>query len=676
MRQGFLTRVRAALEDADLKHALDHNAEFRQRARRAALAGLHDADDLRQQARAIRQLTLDRLDAHLGTFTQRLRERGVQVHRAATAEEACQIVVDLARRRGAAQVAKSKSMLSEEIGLNAALERAGIQPVETDLGEYIVQLRKERPSHILTPALHLSRQAVAETFRSQLGLEVGPEVEELTRAARRSLRRVFLSAPIGVSGVNFGVAETGTLCLVTNEGNGRMVTALPPVHVALMGIERLVPTLSDLRVMLQLLPASATGQKLSSYVTLLNGVRREGDPEGPEERHVVLVDAGRSAMQRGPLAESLLCIRCGACLNACPVFREVGGHAYGSVYPGPIGSVISPGLWGSARYGHLAKASTLCGACVEACPVGIDLPKLLLRVRASHNRVDPQPRWVRRSVRLFTWLAKSETRFGLAQRFAALVSRVLPQSRGWLTALPGPLGAWSGARHFPRFASRPFHRRLGDLRMEGTDWSPEFGPRVETAPFPEAAPTSHKLERFGAELQAVGGEFIRCPEAEAADRVVGQLHVLGATRVLAWGQVEPVLFTVLQRLEQDGFEVIQPHLPTQPFARPQALEEYDRAQAGVTGAQAGFADTGTIALSAGRRRSSLPSLLPGVHLAVLRASDIYESMQAWLDDVGSALTTSTQCMTLITGPSRTADIEMTLTVGVHGPAQLIVICLE
>jgi len=676
MRQAFFNNARRAMADPSLRRALDRNSEERQRARREAWAGLHDAEDLRQDARAIRQVTLDRLDSYLGLFAQRLRERGVQVHQAATAEEACQIVVDIAQRRGAAQVAKSKSMLTEEIGLNAALEKAGIQAVETDLGEYIVQLRREPPSHILTPALHLSRQAVAETFRSELGLQVTSEVSDLTRAARKSLREVFLSAPIGVTGVNFGVAETGTLCLVTNEGNGRMVTALPPVHIALMGIERLVPTLSDLRVMLQMLPRSGTGQKLSSYVSLLNGARREGDPEGPEERHLVLVDAGRTAVRHSSLAESLLCIRCGACLNACPVFREIGGHAYGSVYPGPIGSVISPGLWGGEKYGHLAKASTLCGACVEACPVGIDLPTLLLRVRHRQTRIDPQPRWLGRSIRLFSWLATSEVRFGLAQRLGALLSRLLPQSRGWLTTLPGPLAAWSAARHFPPFAARPFRQRIRHLRLQGSGWSPEFDPRVETFPLPEAAPTSDKLERFAAELEAVGGEFIRCPEAEAADRVVGQLHLQGASRVLAWGQVEPILFTVLQRLEQDGFQVTQPHLPSRPFARPAALEELDLAQAGVTGAQAGFADTGTIALSMGRRRSLLPSLLPGVHLAILRSSDIYESMQDWLDKVGAPLAASTQCMTFITGPSRTADIEMTLTVGVHGPAQLVVICLE
>lgn len=676
MSDTFRSQVRRSLADPALQSALDRNAQSRQSAHRQAWAGLHDAEDLRQQARAIRQVTLDRLDSYLGIFTQRLRERGALVHHAETAEQACQIVVDIARRHGAAQVAKSKSMLTEEIGLNTALEQAGIQAVETDLGEYIVQLRGEPPSHIITPALHLSRQAVSETFHRALGSEVGAQVEELTRTARRSLREVFKRSVVGVSGVNFGVAETGTLCLVTNEGNGRMVTTLPPIHIALMGIERLVPSLDDLRVMLQLLPRSATGQKLSSYVSLLTGGRRQSDPEGPQERHVVLVDAGRTQLSRTDLDEALLCIRCGACLNACPVFREIGGHAYGSIYPGPIGSVISPGLWGVSSYGHLARASTLCGACTDACPVAIDLPGLLLRVRRLQTEALPDPRWLGFAVRLYTWLARSEPRFAMAQRLGGLLTRLSPRTRGWIHALPGPLAGWSAARHFPPFASRPFRRRARTLRLKGRSRSPEFEPRVETSPLPEPAPSPDRIARFGAELEAIGGEFVRCPESEAADRIVGQLHLLGARQLLAWGQVEPILFTALQRLEQDGFEVIHPHLPERPDKRREALASYDQAQAGLTGAQAGFADTGTLALSLGRRRSLLPSLLPEVHLALLRAGDIYESMQDWLSRGGAQLIASTQCMTLITGPSRTADIEMTLTIGVHGPAQLIVFCLE
>src|SRR5512134_3848818 len=277
-------------------------------------------------------------------------------------------------------IAKAKSMISEEIDLNPALEAEGIRVVETDLGEYIVQLRHERPGHILTPAVHLRRDDVGKLFHEKLGIPYTEDIPTLTNTARKVLRDVFLTADVGISGVNFGIAETGGICLVTNEGNGRMVTTMPRTHIALMGMERLVPTLDDLALMLSLLPRSATGQKLSVYTQLLHS------PLAGQERHIIILDNGRTRLRNSPLAESLYCIRCGACLNACPVFRELRGHAYGSVYPGPIGSVISAGFFGS-DFVPLPQASSLCGACKEPCPVDIDLPKLLTRVRAGQTPV-------------------------------------------------------------------------------------------------------------------------------------------------------------------------------------------------------------------------------------------------------------------------------------------------
>ena len=383
MTSPLLIEARKAIDNPQLQDLLDRNADTRRQLRESAFHQLPNAADLRDRAKAIRRQTVSNLAAHLETFAARLIENGIHVHRAADGEEAGRIVVDIARQHGAELVAKSKSMVTEEIDLNESLASAGIRAVETDLGEYIVQLRGEPPAHILTPALHLTKEQIAETFTEELGEPVLPDVNEINRIARSSLRAVFFTAPIGLTGVNFGVAESGTLCIVTNEGNGRMVTSLPPVHIAVMGIERLVPTMDDLAVMLRLLPRSATGQKLTNYVSLITAPRRKTDPEGAEERHVILVDNGRGALLGTPLAESLDCIRCGACLNACPVFREAGGHSYGSVYSGPIGSVVSPALFGMSEFGHLAKASSLCGACVDACPVGIDIPGLLLRVRSQ-----------------------------------------------------------------------------------------------------------------------------------------------------------------------------------------------------------------------------------------------------------------------------------------------------
>ncbi len=346
--------------------------------------------------------------------------------------------------------------------------------VETDLGEYIVQLRGEPPAHIITPAVHLTRSQVGRTFEEKLGLPYTTDIPTLTAAARRVLRQTFLDADIGVSGVNAGVAESGTLCLVTNEGNGRMCTTLPGIHIALMGMERLVPTFEDLALLLSLLPRSATGQKLSVYTSLIHGPRRAGESDGPSQRHLVLIDNGRMDLRQSALAEALYCIRCGACLNVCPVFREIGGHAYLSAdgvhtpYPGPIGSVISPGLFGVAGYGNLARASSLCGACKEACPVDIDLPKLLLRIRAADadpaalglpatgesTRRSHVPAGLRLGLQLFSLAAAHPGLFDLSQWLAGIFSQLAPASAGWMR-LPAFTG-WGLSRDFPRPARKPF----------------------------------------------------------------------------------------------------------------------------------------------------------------------------------------------------------------------------
>lgn len=672
MSSPFLPRAQAAISDPELQRLLDRNAEVRQAARRAAWSELEDIEALRGRAADVRRRVVADLERYLSRFTERLGENGIQVHRAVDAEQARQIVVEIAQRHQARIVAKSKSMVTEEIGLNAALEAAGIHPVETDLGEFIVQLRADQPSHILAPALHLSKEQVAETFRKRLQAETSEDVQQLNQVARGALRQVFFSATIGLSGVNFGVAETGTLCLVTNEGNGRMVTTLPPVHVAVMGIERLVPDLSDLALMLRLLARSATGQKMTSYVSLIHAPRQAAEPDGAAERHLVLVDNGRSAMAGGPLAESLHCIRCGACLNACPVYREAGGHAYGSVYPGPIGSIVSPGLFGAAPFGHLAHASTLCGACVEACPVLIDIPSMLLKVRQRSSQ--PQAR-IRTGLRWYSWLARSPRRFRWAQRLASLAGRLLPRRKGWIARLPQPLDGWTKHRDFPPFAARPLRARLRSITRPGAPREPEIEPlESETIPPPEPA-EQDKAARFEAELTAIGGELIRCSEAELPDRLVGQLYILGASRVLTWGPVEPVLYMVNQRLEEDGFNPEIAELPPD-GNRSEILHKLDGAQVGITGAVAAFADTGTLVLSSSSRRSLIPSLLPEAHFAILRRRDLYDSFEDWLAAGGGGYLSNSSNLALISGPSRTADIEMTLTVGVHGPKQLTVFLVE
>jgi L-lactate dehydrogenase complex protein LldF len=333
----FRARIRAAIADEQLQSALDANAQRRMGGRAAAFASLPDLQDRRKRAHAVRAEVMERLPEMLADFTEQASKNGMQVHRASDAAHALRLVLDIAETSEAANgeigagkpllFAKSKSMVSEEIELNRVLEGRGHRVVETDLGEYIVQLRGEKPAHIITPAVHLHREQVGELFTEKLGLPYTDDIPTLTAEARRVLREVFLTADIGISGVNFGVAETGGICIVTNEGNGRMVTTVPRVHIALMGMERLVPTLDDLALMLSLLPRSATGQQLSVYTQLIHSPRREGEVDGALERHIIILDNGRSRLWDSEAREALYCIRCGACLNACPVFREVGGHA-------------------------------------------------------------------------------------------------------------------------------------------------------------------------------------------------------------------------------------------------------------------------------------------------------------------------------------------------------------
>ena len=380
----FERDARTALADGQLRGALRQATTLFGERRRAALSTVPDWEGARDRARAIKDETLEHLDRYLEQFAANAERAGARVHWARDAAEACDLIGAIAERRGARTVVKSKSMATEEIHLNAALARRHIEPVETDLGEYIVQLAGETPSHIVVPAIHKTKAQIAALFADKLGIAPSDDVATLTAAARAALRGRFAEADLGISGVNFAVAETGTILILENEGNARLTTSLPRTHVALMGIEKVIPRFADLDVFLQLLPRSGTGQVLTAYQSLLTGTKRRPQDEGPEELHIVVLDNGRSRMLAAAVTrQSLACIRCGACLNACPVYRQIGGHAYGSVYPGPIGAVLSPQLFGLARSAALPYASSLCGACRDVCPVKIDIPALLLHLRAE-----------------------------------------------------------------------------------------------------------------------------------------------------------------------------------------------------------------------------------------------------------------------------------------------------
>ena len=374
-------RTAAAVDDVRLHRSLAHATDTLAARSALAHAALADHPGLRDTARALKGRILDHLPEILEQLADNVLARGGHVCWAATAQEADDYIAGVARRRGATRIVKSKSMASEEIGLNQALEAAGCQVTETDLGEWIVQLARETPSHIIVPAIHRDRRQIADVLEQVAGGHLSDVPEELAAFARAKLRERFLQADIGISGVNFGVAETGSLVLVTNEGNGRLCTSVPPVHVAVMGMERVVQTWAELDVLLALLPRAATGQAITTYVSAITGPRRAGEVDGPEELHLVILDNGRSELLGTDFGEMLACIRCGACLNACPVYRQVGGHAYGWVYSGPMGAVLTPLLLRAGEAGELANASSLCGACWDACPVGIPLQDLLLALR-------------------------------------------------------------------------------------------------------------------------------------------------------------------------------------------------------------------------------------------------------------------------------------------------------
>ncbi len=380
----FAANARAALGDVQLRGALQNATRLFSRRRLEAARSLGNWEDLRSQARAIKDETLLHLDQYLEDFAANAQRAGAQIHWARDATEANGIVCKLARERNARLVVKAKSMTTEEVHLNAALTAEGIEAVETDLGEYIIQLAGETPSHIIAPAIHKTKGQIAELFATKLGVERTNDIAKLTSAARQVLRDKFAGADLGISGVNFGVAETGTILILENEGNIRLTTSLPRTHIALMGIEKVIPRFADLEVFLKLLPRSGTGQQLTTYQSLITGTKRQLNDEGPDELHIILLDNGRSRMLGHPVTrQSLACIRCGACLNACPVYQQIGGHAYGSVYAGPIGAVITPQLFGLAKSAQLPYASSLCGACRDVCPVKINIPEVLLHLRAE-----------------------------------------------------------------------------------------------------------------------------------------------------------------------------------------------------------------------------------------------------------------------------------------------------
>lgn len=452
----FEDRAGVQLRKKHLPLIIGRATDTREARRRDIFADL-DLPGLRDAAETVRAHTVANLHAYLERFAERAEARGTNVFFAATAEEAVTYVRSLAANRGARLVAKAKSMASEEIELSPALEADGIHVVETDLGEYIVQLAKEPPSHIIAPAVHKSRTEIAQLLSAHSGRPLPDDPQVLTAYAREVLRQTFLDADIGISGVNFGVAETGSLALVTNEGNGRMVTSLPPVHVAIMGMERIVPSFEELSLLLPMLVASATGRPVSTYLSFINGPRLPDEVDGPEEVHVVVLDNGRSKILGTEYQSILHCIRCGACQNVCPVYRQVSGHGYGAVYGGPIGAVLTPLLVGFDKAGDLPHASSLCGACTEVCPVKIPLHEQLLALRRDVAR-ERKPVVEGLAFRAWSAAWRRPWAYRLLARMARTGQRLFVRG-GRIRRAPLPFSRWTNRRDLPPIARRTFRER-------------------------------------------------------------------------------------------------------------------------------------------------------------------------------------------------------------------------
>jgi L-lactate dehydrogenase complex protein LldF len=456
MSSEFQRKIHETLSNGPLQLAV-YTATARLKSKRietVAPGALPEYQELRDQAHAIKKHTIDNLDYYLEEFERNVEAHGGKVVYARDANDVADFVVSLAKERGAHLVVKGKSMTSEELDLNERLEHEGLEPVETDLGEFIVQLARERPYHIVAPALHLTRYQVADLFTEKLGVERETVIEKQTAIARAVLRRKFLAADIGISGANFLVAGSGAVVLVENEGNIRLTTSAPRIHIAVAGIEKMIPRAQDLATFLKLLGRSGTGQPLTVYTSMLSGPKRPGEPDGPEEFYVVLLDNGRTRLLADrSKRESLHCIRCGACLNACPVYRKVGGHAFPWVYSGPIGAVITPQFLGLGHEPALPFASSLCGACAEVCPVKIDLPRMLLELRSAVKKAekrDGQNRLEKLAFRMFAWVMTHPSVYEMAGRMAASAA----PDEGWRgpAAGPmkrGPLGAWLSERDLP-----------------------------------------------------------------------------------------------------------------------------------------------------------------------------------------------------------------------------------
>ena len=695
----FQASAPAALADEQLRRNLK-KATTTIRGKRAAVAGeMPDWEALRATAGAVKRDVLEKLDKYLLQLEEAVVQAGGVVHRARNAAEANAIIGDLVQAAKSREVVKVKSITTDEVGLNEALAARGIQAIETDLAELIIQLAGERSSHFLVPAIHKNRTQIRDLFRVSLDRpNLTDDPQELAEVARLHLRKKFLDAEVAISGANFAIAETGTVGVVESEGNGRMCLTLPRVLITLMGIEKVLPSLQDLEVFLQLLPRSATGERMNPYTTLWTGVT-PGD--GPQEFHLVLLDNGRRKVLADPVGrQALHCIRCSACLNICPVYERVGGHAYNATYPGPIGSILTPQLLGPGFHDSLPFASTLCGACAEVCPVGIEIPRVLLhlrgravekgpslasRVLSGTKGVSLQERWM---MRVLGWVLRSPWRYRMALRLGRRFQRRFLRE-GWVEKLPGYGVGWTQGRDLRGMPQESF--REWWKRERGVDVAPEggegaFGVAREEAPLPagltKTAPREYRRT----------GSLSR---TELLDHFVERVSDYRVTVTRTTPESLPTV--IAATLEEQAFRrlAVPADLPASwlegmPEGSLELLRDGDGPEERIlskghlaschgvlSGCAHAIAETGTILLDSGsvQGRRAL-SLLPDYHLCVVFGRQVVETVPEALEKASVGIRDHGRPLTLVSGPSATSDIELIRVEGVHGPRTLEVILVE
>jgi L-lactate dehydrogenase complex protein LldF len=705
---GFPAAASVALRDSQLRRNLTTATTTIRAKRESAVSELPDWSDLRSAGRAIKDTTLSSLDRHLGALESAVVAAGGRVHWAGDGNEGCAIVAGIARAAGVDEVVKVKSIATDEIRLNEALAEAGVRAVETDLAELIIQLGEDVPSHILAPAIHKNRAEIRDLFARELGLpDLTDEPAALAEAARLHLRRKFLDARFGISGANFAVAETGTVCVFESEGNGRMCTTLPEVLVTVMGIEKLVPSWQEMEVFLQLLPRSSTGERMNPYTSFWTGVR-PGD--GPREFHLVLLDNGRTSVLADQVGrQALRCIRCSACLNVCPVYSRTGGHAYESVYPGPIGAILTPQLAGLRSGRSLPYASSLCGACYEVCPVEIDIPKVLVHLRSrvveSESSWKPEKAAMKAMYRVFA----SRRAFEAAQRAARLGSRPLAR-RGRIGRLPWPLSGWTDTRDLPVPPAETFrewwlHER-GDARRRAPTAAPatrdrSYAPHrcqiLVSAPEHAARDAADArtaiLTRIRSALAdrpaavEVPRGYRRRSEQPCAEIVDLFAERVGEYRASVYRAAAGELPALLAQLcRERGAKRLAVPMDLPEGWQPEGADgvdlvpdtglsphELDALDGALTGCALAIAETGTIVLDGGPRQGRRAlTLVPDYHLCVVGEDQVVGLVPEAVERLGPAVR-ERRPLTFVSGPSATSDIELNRVEGVHGPRTLHIV---